>query len=161
MNPTARIAGLHRRLMAMTYDVFLILAILFCITMLYTFIVVVLSSDISSDIAQIQNNDILTELEPVPLGWHYYVVVSGAYIGFYCYFWRKTGQTLGMQAWKLKLYSASHDPISIQQCLIRLLTGSLSLGIFGLGYLTLLVNREKGCWHDRASKTYVVDLRES
>jgi uncharacterized RDD family membrane protein YckC len=147
--------------MAMTYDAFLILAILFCITMVYAFVVVAISSDISSDISQVQNNDILRDLEPIPLGWPYYILAFSTYLGFYCYFWRKTGQTLGMQAWKIKLYSNNEKNISYQQCLIRILIGSLSLGLLGLGYLTLLLNRENGCWHDRASNTVVVDLRNN
>lgn len=154
---TTRTANLRRRLLAMLYDGFLLLAILFCVTAVYTMIVIALSGNgIDSQASNVQTGDVLTNLEPVDLGWPYYPLMILTYIGFYLYFWKKTGQTLGMQAWKIKLISKEEKALSTQQLVIRLAGSFLSLGLFGLGYLTLLVNRDAGTWHDRISKTRVI-----
>lgn len=72
---------------------------------------------------------------------------------FYTCFWRLKGQTLGMQAWRIKLYSLRGDTISVRQAVLRCLGAGLSLAAFGLGYLWSLFDPEGRCWHDYLSGT--------
>ena len=74
-------------------------------------------------------------------------------IGFFSIFWLKSGQTLGMQAWRIKLVRCDGADISLHDCVVRCLAALLSALCLGIGYLWCLFDREKRSWHDRLSKT--------
>jgi uncharacterized RDD family membrane protein YckC len=74
-------------------------------------------------------------------------------MAFFSWFWLKSGQTLGMQAWRIKLVSFAGDPPNARQVAIRCLAAVLSAGCFGLGYLWCLVDRRGRYWHDWLSGT--------
>lgn len=78
--------------------------------------------------------------------------------GFYCSFWIKSGQTLGMQAWRIKLADFSGAQASPRQAIIRCLAALLSAACLGLGYLWCLVDSNGRYWHDYLSKTELVLL---
>lgn len=78
---------------------------------------------------------------------------------FYSYFWIKNnGQTLGMQAWKIKLISSNNLPLTLRQVLLRCLLSTLSALLLGLGYLWILVNKENLSWADILTNTKVVRI---
>ena len=79
---------------------------------------------------------------------------------FYSYFWRLRGQTLGMQAWKIKLVSPSLQTLSWQECFARLFFALVSVSMLGLGFIWMLFDPDRLTWHDRASGTRVVLLRK-
>jgi uncharacterized RDD family membrane protein YckC len=74
-------------------------------------------------------------------------------MAFFSWFWLKSGQTLGMQAWRIKLVSFAGTPPSARQVVIRCLGAVLSAACFGLGYLWCLVDRHGRYWHDYLSGT--------
>jgi len=71
------------------------------------------------------------------------------------------GQTLGMRAWKLQLQNMRPGPISWWQVLLRFMVALLSALLCGLGYLWMLIDKQKLTWHDRYSETRVVQLPEN
>ncbi|HQQ62816.1 MAG TPA: RDD family protein [Pseudomonadales bacterium] len=74
---------------------------------------------------------------------------------FYCIFWLRNLQTLGMQAWRLQLETVDGSPLTLRHCLLRWLSGVLSLACGGLGFFwCLLPSRQT--WHDKLSGTRVV-----
>jgi uncharacterized RDD family membrane protein YckC len=77
---------------------------------------------------------------------------------FFCSFWIKSGQTLGMQAWRIKLVDFSGAQASPRQAVVRCLGALLSAACLGLGYLWCLVDRNGRYWHDYLSKTELVLL---
>ncbi len=77
----------------------------------------------------------------------------GSYL-VYC--WARTGQTLAMQAWGLRLVHKEGSPLSLHLAIIRYLLASLSLSLFGFGYLWALVDQNKLFLHDRLLKCSVV-----
>jgi uncharacterized RDD family membrane protein YckC len=77
---------------------------------------------------------------------------------FYAWFWTHGGQTLGMQAWKLRLQRADGGPVTPWQALLRFLAAFPSLLLFGLGMLWMLVDRDRMTWHDRFSESVIVRL---
>ena len=79
-------------------------------------------------------------------------------IGFFSFFWIKSGQTLGMQAWRIKLVDFSGAQASPRQAVVRCLGALLSAACLGLGYLWCLVDRNGRYWHDYLSKTELVLL---
>lgn len=81
---------------------------------------------------------------------------------FFCYFWRKSGQTLGMKTWRLKMYNASSfDLPSTAQCIIRCLCAPISLLALGAGYWVMYLKTDRQTFHDSVSKTRVVLLQKN
>jgi len=77
---------------------------------------------------------------------------------FYAWFWLHGGQTLGMRAWRLRIQNIDGRPITIWQALLRFLVAIPSLAFAGLGFLWMLVDRDKMTWHDRFSESVIVRL---
>ena len=75
---------------------------------------------------------------------------------FFGWFWLKNGQTLGMQAWRIKLVGFDGAPPSVRQIIIRCLAATLSAACLGLGYLWCLFDRNGRYWHDYLSRTELV-----
>ena len=73
-------------------------------------------------------------------------------------FWRKNGQTLGMQAWRIKLVDEDGAPPGTGRSVLRCLAAMVSAGCLGLGYLWCLVDRDGRYWHDYLSHTQLVLL---
>ena len=74
-------------------------------------------------------------------------------ITFYSIFWLKSGQTLGMQAWRIKLVRDDGEPLTIIDCLVRSLAALLSALCLGLGYAWCLIDKQGRYWHDHLSRT--------
>jgi len=70
--------------------------------------------------------------------------------------WLRTGQTLATQAWKIKLVDADGQLLRPQQALYRYVLASLSLMLFGLGFLWALIDRERLFLHDRLLNTRLI-----
>lgn len=73
---------------------------------------------------------------------------------FFVYFWAKSGQTLGMKAWRLRLQNQDGTRISTMTGVKRLIPTLL-----GLGNLTVIFDRKnKLSFQDRLTHTEVVVL---
>lgn len=152
MNPTETelpTAGVIKRLAAMVYDSLLVFGVLFTAT---------LPALLLSRITQVQNNEVIHELTPLAQGIVFQLYLLLVVIAFFCWFWKKNGQTLGMQAWRLQLVSRNGDTLRLSQCLLRLLGATISLLCIGLGYWWAWIDREHLTWHDRLSNTRVIVL---
>ncbi|HSC67221.1 MAG TPA: RDD family protein [Cellvibrio sp.] len=141
--------SLLRRFAAMTYDSLLIMSI----SILYGAIVT------GTNVAI---NGIPATGERVTWGAFGVIVFIGWILTiavFFCYFWHKTGQTLGMKTWRMKMVtSTSLAPPSYPQCFIRCLCAPLSLLLLGIGYWLMYANPERQTLHDKLSKTRIVLL---
>jgi uncharacterized RDD family membrane protein YckC len=76
--------------------------------------------------------------------------ISGAY---FVWCWSKTGQTLATQTWKIKLVNQQGLTLSIKQALIRYVLASASILALGLGFIWILVDKDRLFLHDRLLKT--------
>ncbi|ART81198.1 hypothetical protein CBP12_12425 [Oceanisphaera avium] len=64
---------------------------------------------------------------------------------FYCWFWRTSGQTLGMRAWRLRVQNTDGTRLRLAQCVIR-----AGAALLGLGNFWLLFNpRQKLALQDK------------
>ena len=127
-----------RRLLALFYDLLLIAGILLSFTLL---IVIINGGAISSFLG---SNLMLIS----------YFLISFI---FYVYFWYfNDGQTLGMQAWKIKLVADDNQAISIKSMLQRLVLGLLFGSIAGLNFFVILFRSDKRSLNDIFSKTKIV-----
>lgn len=71
-------------------------------------------------------------------------------VGFYfVWCWRKSGQTLAMQTWQLKLSHGQADLLNWSQAYLRYAFASLSLAAFGLGFVWAVFDRDGLFLHDR------------
>ena len=129
-----------RRLLALFYDLLLIAGILLSFTLL---IVIINGSAISSFLG---SNLMLIS----------YFLISFI---FYIYFWYfNDGQTLGMQAWKIKLVADENQAISVKSMLQRLVLGLLFGSIAGLNFFVILFRSDKRSLNDIFSKTRIVRI---
>ncbi|APE07738.1 hypothetical protein BM528_14695 [Alteromonas sp. RW2A1] len=74
--------------------------------------------------------------------------------GFFLWFWKRGGQTLGMRAWRLRIFSTVDEPVTMGRLLTRLIAS-----LCGLGTLLVLFDiKEKQSLQDRLAKTEVLKL---
>ena len=84
------------------------------------------------------------------------LAVSYAYFAF-C--WRRSGQTLGMKTWRLRVVDAREGGrISLGQATVRFLVALVSWLPAGFGFWWALTNSERRGWPDRASGTRLVKV---
>ncbi len=80
-------------------------------------------------------------------------LVVGAY---FVRCWLRSGQTLAMQAWKLRLLNEHSQLLTRQQAIARYLLASLSIAFFGLGFLWAIVDKDKRFLHDRFLRCKII-----
>lgn len=131
-------ASLLRRLAALFYDSLLLLAI--------WFIAIAILLPFTGGDAIESNNALLST---------YLLFIS---FFFYGWFWMHGGQTLGMRTWRLQLRNLRPGPITWLQVLLRFMVALPAGLLSGLGYLWMLVDKQKLTWHDRYSETWIVQL---
>ena len=148
-------ASLRRRLLAMVYDLILVFALVFCAAMLYAAIAKVLTGVETPQADELATGQVIHELEQIDLGWGFLPFCAMVAAGFYLYFWKKSGQTLGMRAWKIRLENHQVGELRYWQLISRLFFSVLSFLCFGLGYWFSLINKKKASVHDKLSQTWV------
>ena len=141
-------AGLLRRLAAVAYDALLCLALLIVATFLYKLAWMAVLGEAKlramSDSGVLDHDPLLATL-----------LVFIAF-GFFAKFWTHNGQTLGMQAWGIRVQNADGSRISLWQALLRFLVAIGSWGCLGIGYVWIALDRHKRSWHDIYSGSQVV-----
>ena len=172
IEPTAtpvELAGIGARLAAVIYDGLLIVAVNAIVAVIL--VVIATPSDVSS---QNQTQVLSANFRHLVL---FPAIVTMTWL-FYGYFWRKTGQTLGMQTWRLKVIKPSGRFLSwgdsAGRCAAALIfpicCGLLATflghgaGVFALSiifgfianYLWAWVNGRGLAWHDQLSATVVI-----
>lgn len=141
-------AGVFRRFAAMTYDSLLLMAVsigYYAAAVLIN--VLIQGAPVEGQKVQWGHWNLL-----VFVGW----VLTLVY--FFYFFWRKSGQTLGMRAWRMRLVNQDLRLASAHQCLLRCLLAPFSLGVFGLGYFWRWLDPQQLTLHDRLSRTRVIVL---
>ena len=166
-------AGLLRRLGAMVSDSLVVVGLL----LLGTLVFVPLLHRLDAK-----------ALVPSEVGWFwasvYWVWLLSIWIGFFTYFWVKRGQTVGMQAWRLRVEDEQGRLLTWSMALKRIALAAapwlpsliilevaehyrstackylglaaLILGVAGL--LSMYADSQRRTWHDRLSVSRVVKL---
>jgi uncharacterized RDD family membrane protein YckC len=75
---------------------------------------------------------------------------------YFAYQWSLGGKTIGMAVLGIRVVGKDGDAITPRQAVIRTITLPLSFLFFGLGFLGILLNKDRHAWHDRLAKTVVV-----
>ena len=142
-------ASFWRRFAAMIYDLLVAVAIL----MLASGIALILPATLNAAgiIELTENFSAADWLNQTPLYLVYLLLVLA---GFFGWFWWRSGQTVGMRAWRLKVQQRNGQRLTTKQVLVRLLTCA-----FGLGNLWVLVDfKNRRAWHDYFAGTELVTL---
>jgi uncharacterized RDD family membrane protein YckC len=169
-------AGLFRRLGAILSDSLVLFGIL-ALTTLFLFVPVLTALGKKA-------------MVPSEVGWLLSIIYGfsllGICFGFYGYFWTRSGQTIGMRAWRLKLISAEGGLLNWRHAFLRwliavmpcvcclfLLDMAESLGSFllelsalvvgalgVLDFLSMYGHTDRLCWHDKMSSSKIILLPE-
>ncbi len=139
------VAGPLRRLMALFYDLLLLLGVSFGYGVL-----VLLVRKMAGDNTMEPLQGIAAMLEITGL------VVS--YCGYYCWCWLKKGQTLAMKSWRMELQMSSGARPSPKACYYRCLLAPLCIAAGGIGYWWCWFDGKGDALQDRLTGTRVVVL---
>ena len=140
-------AAFWRRLGAMLYDGIVILALWMVVGFL------VLSAFGIEQARTLEGEQVV--LDPLYRLTLFSAMLLSAYL-FFAGFWTRSGQTIGMLAWKIRIQNRDGSVIGWKQSLLRFALGGLGLLAFGLGHLWMLTNRQRRALHDIASDSVVV-----
>lgn len=141
-------AGLPRRLAALLYDSFLVAAIWMLVGYLLQLI-------FGPDTSQLVDGQVLTD----PLqGNILFVLMVASSSGFYLWFWTRSGQTLGMLAWHMRVVDLNNQPLSLQRAAVRWLAAWPAFFLLGIGYLWLLLDPNGDAVHDKISASKVIAI---
>ena len=146
--PEAAAPGLPRRFAAMFYDSLLVLAVQWGATAL----LITIKASMSGGEA------IQASRQAAVSGPALQLALLAVLVLFFGWFWTRSGQTLGMQAWRLRVQQPCGASITWTQALLRLACATPSLLLFGAGYWWALIDREGRTWPDRCSGTQVILL---
>jgi len=142
-------AGFFRRFAAWVYDLLVAVAIIMLASALALGFVAILTA--TGLLVLAEGQDHAGWLNQSPFYSLYVVTVLGAFFGW---FWWRSGQTIGMRAWRLKVQNRDGSRLTGKQTFIRVLTCA-----FGLGNLWVLVDfKNRRAWHDYAAGTELVTL---
>lgn len=139
-------AGFGRRAAALLYDAFLLAALLMIFTggaLFFTHGVAVLPATAGAWV------------------YLYRLGLLAIIAAYYVLNWRRSGQTLGMRAWRIRAVMDTGKPVTWSAALLRAVLGILAWVPAALGVLWLYLDPEHIALHDRLSKTRVVRLARS
>lgn len=168
------IAGVWVRLAAVLYDGMLLLAMLFLVGTILAVLGTIFFGQVGSN---------ASEAKELPK-WYRYLVLSPSFVvtlvGFYGVFWRKTGQTLGMQTWRLQVITSDGGLLGWGRSAVRILcaciipavcavigglihrsyNGMAFSGVFGflLNYLFCFVHPKGLAVHDLLSNSVTMRI---
>lgn len=77
---------------------------------------------------------------------------------FTSFFWYRSGQTLGMLAWRIRLVTKSGNKLTKKQALNRFIWASLFMPFGMISYLWCLIDKNHASLHDLLTKTVVVEI---
>jgi uncharacterized RDD family membrane protein YckC len=139
-------AGFLRRAAALIYDAFLLTALLMAFTGAALFLT--------------KGHAIVPETVGSWV-YAYYAGEIAIIAGYYVANWLRSGQTLGMRAWRLRAVNASGSSMSFGAAILRSALGFLAWAPAALGVLWLYLDPDHLALHDRFSRTRVVHLTRS
>jgi uncharacterized RDD family membrane protein YckC len=155
-NTNAPRATFFKRLAAMVYDTLVACAVGILAALIMSAMLVAL---LSSGVLSMGEFDEPNQAIAHSLGYTLIIQCwSGIWIvAFFLGFWKKGGQTIGMRAWRLRLYSLNEQPVTWKRLAIRLIC---SLG--GIGTLAVVLDRKnKLALQDRASNIEILQLTQA
>jgi uncharacterized RDD family membrane protein YckC len=146
-------ASFFRRLAAMVYDILVAVAVGMCAAMVMLLAMLLLvENNVLSNMGYDHFSDLMQHSFVYQLVLQIWVGLW--VVGFFLWFWRNGGQTIGMRAWRLRLFSTNDKPFGYRRAFLRLV---FSFG--GLGTLLVLLDfKSKQSLQDRIAGTEILML---
>ncbi len=141
-------AGLLRRMAALLYDMFLVVS-------LWILLAFPLQLLFGGETSQVVDGRV--ETDPV-LGWLLFIMMIVSAATFYIWFWRRTGQTLGMIAWRIRVVGINNENLDLKRGIIRFAAAWPAFWLFGLGYLYRYLDADGDALHEKLSASKTVLL---
>jgi uncharacterized RDD family membrane protein YckC len=80
-------------------------------------------------------------------------------IGYFPYFWAKSGQTPGMAQMKIKVVrDADGGPLTAGTAILRFIGLTVGLAVLYIGVIWIFIDKRKRGWQDLIAGTVVVEL---
>ena len=137
---TAPLAALPRRLACLVYDGLLLTAVLWFAALPLQLVEAGVGASHSRPLFQV-----------------YLVVIAGVY---FIWQWVRSGQTLAMKTWRLRLVDAAGREVAFPQALLRYVVAVAGVALAGVGFIWAFFDSQRQFLHDRIARTRIVHLTE-
>ena len=134
------VAPLRIRLAAMVYELLLVVAVVF----VASFIFIPLVGD-------------------TQVAWRKFVFqayLAGVLFAYFSAFWLRSGQTLAMKTWRIRLVDLDGKLIHLKQAGLRFVLAFLGLGLFGISIVWALFDHDRQFLHDRLAGTRLIRVTQ-
>jgi uncharacterized RDD family membrane protein YckC len=124
------------RIAAMVYELLLVTAVLFVASLPFLYLV-----------------------GNAQTGWRHLVFqlyLTAVLFAYFSAFWLRSGQTLAMKTWRIRLVSLNGDPLTLNQAALRFVLALFGLLLAGAGFWWALFDRDGQFLHDRIAGTRLV-----
>jgi len=129
-------ASFLTRLASMVYELLLVTAVLFVASLPFLYLV-----------------------GSAETGWRHAVFqlyLTGVLFAYFSAFWRRSGQTLAMKTWRIRLVDQNGGRPTLKQCALRFILALIGLLLAGAGFWWALFDRDRQFLHDRMAGTRLV-----
>jgi len=89
-------------------------------------------------------------------GWRhlaFQLYLLGVLFAYFSAFWLRSGQTLAMKTWRIRLVDLAGGTISLKQAALRFALALVGLMLAGAGFWWALFDRDRQFLHDRLART--------
>ena len=131
------VPGIFRRLSSMAYEALLLAAVLAVLFIMPHVLIGAFTSHVAS--APLLRAHLLLLL-----------------LLYFAWFWCNGGQTLAMKTWHIRLSTRTGQTVRPPQAVLRFVLCWPSIGVFGIGILWALIDRDRQFLHDRLAGTRLI-----
>ncbi|MDT3707834.1 MAG: RDD family protein [Thiobacillus sp.] len=92
-------------------------------------------------------------------GWQrhlFQAYILGVLFAYFSTFWLRSGQTLAMKTWRIRLVTDDGSRLTLKQAGLRFVLALLGLLLVGIGFAWALIDRDGQFLHDRIAGTRLV-----
>lgn len=86
----------------------------------------------------------------------YQVYILGVLFAYFSAFWMRSGQTLAMKTWRIRLVTVDGSRLTLKQAALRFILALLGLLLAGAGFWWALFDRDRQFFHDRIAGTRLI-----
>ncbi|MGV8990907.1 MAG: RDD family protein [Thiobacillus sp.] len=84
------------------------------------------------------------------------IYILGVLLAYFSAFWLRSGQTLAMKTWRIRLVQQNGDTLTFKQAMLRFVLALLGLMLAGIGFWWAFFDRDKQFFHDRLAGTRLI-----
>ncbi len=92
-------------------------------------------------------------------GWLHHLFqlyILGVLFAYFSAFWLRSGQTLAMKTWRIRLVNPDGTRLTLRQAALRFVIALLGLLLAGIGFWWALFDRDRQFLHDRIVSTRLI-----